>query len=66
MTCTAAPPVGQSPAASRGLLVDPGAWLLRGVVEPFLSAMILARRDSAVRRADSAAFPHADSGRLNV
>jgi hypothetical protein len=61
MTCTAAPPVGQSPAASRGLLVDPGAWLLRGVVEPFLT-----RRDSAVRRPDSAAFPPADSGRLNV
>jgi hypothetical protein len=47
MTFTALPPVGRSRAASGGLLVDPGAWLMRGVMEPFLSAIILARRDSA-------------------
>ena len=65
MTFAALPPGGRSRAASGGLLVDPGAWLMRGVVEPFLSAIILARRDSVERHADNAALPRADSGRLN-
>ncbi len=66
MTFTTLPLVGRSRAAPGGLLVDPAAWLMRGVVEPFLSAMIVARQDSVARRADNGAVLRTGSGRLNA